>query len=632
MKKQRTYHKYLKQVMIAMTLVLALGMFVGLDAKPVFGEPLQINIAATSNNAAYGTVTGGGVYAPDATVTLDAVPKAGCRFVDWLESSSMISSDSTLSFTATADRTLVAVFAPIAKPVISSATSKGYDSAKIVWSKVEGAASYDLYRATSATGTYTKVANTTALSYTQTGLTTGRTYYYTVKAVCQANITVTTSAASAYKAVKPIPSTPVATAASASYTSNKISWAKITGATGYKVYRATSSTGTYSYLASTTGLYYTNSSLTTGKTYYYKVYAYHTEGTTKIYSKASAVVSARPIPATPVVSSVITKTSTSSKIYWGGVSGASRYQIFRSTSATGTYTWVYTTGSTARSYINTGLTLGKTYYYKVRAYHLEGTTKVYSKSSAVKSVTIGSKYYSGLYKVGRDIPAGEYLLMGRNDEGYVYVSLDAAGNDYVSDSDVLPNLYLTLKTGQYVEFDSLTAYPIAKAPMVPKDANGNLINGQYKVGRDITAGEYVLTPDADGYMMIVIESDSTLVKDPVGIDLCQGMAYVSVANGQYLTVVCKAGYAITNPAAPVADTSSGVLNNGMYKVGRDFPAGTYTLESTSEAAQYLVVNSATHPLTDFFLGNSLTGTKQVDLADGQYIFLSDCALHMNVVL
>ena len=107
---------------------------------------------------------------------------------------------------------------------------------------------------------------------------------------------------------------------------------------------------------------------------------------------------------------------------------------------------------------------------------------------------------------------------------------------------------------------------------------------------------------------------------------------MSVANGQYLTVVCKAGYAITNPAAPVADTSSGVLNNGMYKVGRDFPAGTYTLESTSEAAQYLVVNSATHPLTDFFLGNSLTGTKQVDLADGQYIFLSDCALHMNVVL
>jgi len=44
--------------------------------------------------------------------------------------------------------------------------------------------------------------------------------------------------------------------------------------------------------------------------------------------------------------------------------------------------------TTSTSYTNTKLTAGKTYYYKVRAYHLEGKTKVYGSFSAPVSVEL----------------------------------------------------------------------------------------------------------------------------------------------------------------------------------------------------------------------------------------------------
>ena len=102
------------------------------------------------------------------------------------------------------------------------------------------------------------------------------------------------------------------------------------------------------------------------------------------------------------------------KVSWTTADNATSYRIYRSSSATGPYSLVKITDSNARSYVNTGLvtgktyyykvsvvaggmarswvntglTAGKTYYYKVRAYHLEGTTKVYGSFSAVKYLKI----------------------------------------------------------------------------------------------------------------------------------------------------------------------------------------------------------------------------------------------------
>ena len=94
--------------------------------------------------------------------------------------------------------TIVSAVCHCAKPVVKITTSSG--DPKLKWSAVTGAVKYQVYRATSSGGTYTKVATTTAKTYIDKTAVSGKTYYYKVKAVSK----VKTSANSAFSAVKSI--------------------------------------------------------------------------------------------------------------------------------------------------------------------------------------------------------------------------------------------------------------------------------------------------------------------------------------------------------------------------------------------------------------------------------------------
>ncbi|MCL6572568.1 MAG: hypothetical protein K6T88_12940 [Bacillus sp. (in: Bacteria)] len=194
-------------------------------------------------------------------------------------------------------------FSPVvsAKPVLAvpsspKAASASYSSIKTSWTVVSGASGYEVYRATSSTGTYSLVGKTTtATSFTNTGLTTNKVYYYKIKAYRMVGTTKVNSGYTTVVSAKPIPSVPTNfKAARYSSTSIKTTWSAVTGASAYEVYRATSSTGTYSLVKNTTSLYYTNTGLTTGRTYYYKLRTYRLVGTVKVYSGWTAVSSARP--------------------------------------------------------------------------------------------------------------------------------------------------------------------------------------------------------------------------------------------------------------------------------------------------------------------------------------------------
>ncbi len=335
-------------------------------------------VAVSASNSAWGTVTGAGTYTQNATATVTATPKSGYRFVRWLEGSTAVSTNASYSFQVTKARTLKAEFAAIGAPVVTIKST--YNTATLTWKAVTGAAGYEVYRAASG-GTYTKLATVTSASYTNSGLTTGKAYTYKVRAKCVSSTATTYGIYSSVVSVTPSLGTPQATAVSTGYTSVKLTWSKVAGATGYRLYRATSKSGTYTKVAETTSTSITNKSLTTGKTYYYKVRAIRTASGTTANGSYSSIVSAKPIPAAPTGVTTTRVSNSSLKVSWSKVSGTTKYQVYRATSLNGTYAKVAET--TSLSYTNKGLQDNKTYYYKVRAYHTEGVTKVYGAYSTI---------------------------------------------------------------------------------------------------------------------------------------------------------------------------------------------------------------------------------------------------------
>ncbi|PEL10448.1 InlB B-repeat-containing protein, partial [Bacillus sp. AFS017336] len=71
----------------------------------------------------------------------------------------------------------------------------------------------------------------------------------------------------------------------------KLTWSKVSGATGYEIVKATSKTGSYSHLTSVTTTDYTNKGLIKGKTYYYKIRSYKMVGSQKVYGDWTSVMS-----------------------------------------------------------------------------------------------------------------------------------------------------------------------------------------------------------------------------------------------------------------------------------------------------------------------------------------------------
>ncbi|WP_416145255.1 immunoglobulin-like domain-containing protein [Planococcus koreensis] len=281
----------------------------------------------------------------------------------------------------------VKITVAIPAPANLKGASTSYNSAKVTWSAVSGATGYEVYRSTSSTGIYSSAGATTGTSFVNSSLATNKVYYYKVKAYQTSGSAKVWGDFSAAVSATPVLEAPVSVkAVSASYNSIKNSWASVSGATGYEVYRATSSEGTYSSVGSTTATSLTNSGLTTNAVYYYKVKAYRTVDGKKVYGPFSALVNTKPVVSAVTSVKSVSAGYSKNKVSWSQVSGASGYIVYRATSKTGTYSNIKTiTSGSTLVYENTGLTTGKTYYYKVRAYRVVSGKNVYGLYSGIVS-------------------------------------------------------------------------------------------------------------------------------------------------------------------------------------------------------------------------------------------------------
>ena len=259
-----------------------------------------------------------------------------------------------------------------AAPVVKLGNSATSGKPMLTWNAVYGATSYRIYRSTSRGSGYSLLGTVTATSYTNTGAKAGTTYYYRVKACNDAGLSPYSNIVSGkVKSVTPKPSAPVVKIGnSASSGKPMLTWNAVSGATSYKVYRATSQNGTYSLLGTVTATSYTNTGAKAGVTYYYKVKAVNSAGE----SAYSNTVSGR----ATVTTLTMGHSSTSGKpqLTWKAVSGAASYKVYRATSKNGAYTVINTTK--ALTYTNVGAALGTTYYYKVEALNAAGKSMGFS--------------------------------------------------------------------------------------------------------------------------------------------------------------------------------------------------------------------------------------------------------------
>ena len=228
----------------------------------------------------------------------------------------------------------------------------------------------------------------------------------------------------------------------------KLTWNAVSGATSYRVFRSESRGTGYSLLGTTTATSYTNTGAAVGKTYYYRVKAVNSVGT----SGYSNIVSGKAKTAAPAAPSVTAGNSSTGKpqLTWKAVSGAVKYEVYRSTRQNSGYSLLGTTTST--SYVNTGASTGTTYYYRVKAVNRNGMASGYSNivsgkakaaAPAAPSVTAGNsstgkprltwKAVSGAtsYRIYRSENRGTgYSLLGTTSSTSYVNTGAAAGKTY----------------------------------------------------------------------------------------------------------------------------------------------------------------------------------------------------------
>ncbi len=143
------------------------------------------------------------------------------------------------------------------------------------------------------------------------------------------------------------------------------------------------------------------------------------------------------------------------------------------------------------------------------------------------------KYCNSTYKIGTDMPAGEYVLFAISDSGYFCLSSDSTGNSIICNDNFDYNSIISVKEGEYLELSRCYAEPISSAGTISTSGSG-----MFKIGKHLSAGEYKLEATGSSGYYCVYGDDRQ--DDIVNNDNFEGTAYVSVREGQYLLLSrCK---------------------------------------------------------------------------------------------
>ena len=173
-----------------------------------------------------------------------------------------------------------------------------YKTIQVSWTGTDYADSYNVYRKTGS-GNWKKIASgITGVSYKDTKAVTGTTYSYTVRAVSYTwgKAVLSNYDRSGVRGKAKLTAVSLTSVKNAGKNTVKVSWKKVTGANGYRVYRSTSKNGEYTsagFIKKGSTVTFKDKKVSEGKTYYYKIRAYRIVNGKRVYGPYSAVKSVK---------------------------------------------------------------------------------------------------------------------------------------------------------------------------------------------------------------------------------------------------------------------------------------------------------------------------------------------------
>ena len=237
---------------------------------------------------------------------------------------------------------------------------------KISWNKVSGAYGYRLYYKP-ASGGWKRFKDTTATSFTDSGVSPNRTETYTIRCIDKNGNTVSGFNSNGWSK-KYTPVAPTISKLENTSGGIKISWNKIAGVYGYRLYYKPASGG-WKRFKDTTATSFTDSGVSPNRTETYTIRCIDKNGNT-VSGFNSNGWSKKYTPVAPTISK-LENTSGGIKISWNKIAGVYGYRLYYKTSTGG---WKRFKDTTATSFTDSGVSPNRTETYTIRCIDKNGNT------------------------------------------------------------------------------------------------------------------------------------------------------------------------------------------------------------------------------------------------------------------
>lgn len=452
-------------------------------------------------------------------------------------------------------------------PNLTSVTSVEYNAIELKWDKVDGANGYKIYRKLPSDKNYKELITLYGQTdkYTDQTVTCGTTYQYIIKSFRYENGKTYTSGNNSAVSCKAVPPVVKVKVASTGYNSLNVSWEKVNGATGYRIYFKKDNAKKWTTLATFENGSLTSCEhrkLTTGVNYTYTVRAYYKDGSKTIWGGFNQTgVTKKPVTSAPKLVSVTSSTATNVTVKWETVSGANGYKVMRKADGSKTWSTIGTTNSKRLSYTDKKVSCGVKYHYTVRAYRNVSKKPVLGSynSNGLEIMTIPdrpvvmvtSSNYNKLnvswnrsngatgYKVYRKVVNGTYKLI-RNISGGAatgFTDTVECGTEYY----YYVTAYVINNKVEYGSFDS-EAVKGKAVPKTVKLGSPSTTKGQAKINWSTVSGAtgyYVYSKTGNSGYKLIADVKGGNVKSYTDKNVVSGKKYTYTVKAY---IICPAGY------------------------------------------------------------------------------------------